>query len=96
MSDPKTLQKVLDLMREIAKEQKSAADLSREQKKDVASMSHLFARSDQQLQRLAKSKEKAYQAALNNGRHELASKMEAEEELFRFILNKKRILGRAV
>ena len=96
MANPDELKEVLALMQAIAAAQKKSADLTAEQSKDVASMSHLFTRDEAQLERLADQRRRNHDKAKEENDDLIAEKMQAEEALFRFIIEKKQALGSKV
>jgi len=96
MSDAENLEKILQLMKDIAAEKIKASQLSRGEREDVAALSNLLLQQESTTNKLIQQYNRKIQAARSNQKEELALQLEQEKKLYDFIQRKRQAEGNAL
>ena len=88
--DPESLEKVLELLKQVAAEKEKARTLNQEEKKDLAAMANLLTRSQSELMRLRQIREQEAERYKEQGNERREKEKLDEQRLIDFILKQRR------
>ena len=88
--DPESLEKVLELLKQVAAEKEKARTLNQEEKKDLAAMANLLTRSQSELMRLRQIREQEAERYKEQGNERREKEKLDEQQLIDFILKQRR------